>query len=81
MERPNGTLIARMTLMSDSGRCPHLDGCSLYPLFNLETSLRVWQTFYCLGKFTKCARYQQSLEGRTVPPHLLPDGTLLEVAP
>jgi hypothetical protein len=66
--------------MSDSTSCPHLDGCSLYPLFNLETSLRVWQRIYCRGKFTKCARYQQSSEGRSVPQHLLPDGTLLEVS-
>jgi hypothetical protein len=65
--------------MTDSAECPHLEGCSLYPLFNLETSLRVWQTLYCRGKFTKCARFQQSSGGGCVPPNLLPDGTLLEV--
>jgi hypothetical protein len=65
--------------MSDSKDCPHIEGCSLYPLFSLQASLRVWQTMYCRGKFVKCARYLLSQEGRSVPPHLLPDGTLLAV--
>ncbi len=68
-----------MTKETSGPNCPHLEGCSLYPLFNLETSLKVWQTIYCKGKYTKCARYQISCEGRAVPPELLPDGTSLEV--
>jgi hypothetical protein len=70
-----------MTKEPSSANCPHIEGCSLYPLFNLETSLKVWQTIYCKGKYTKCARYryQISSEGRTVSPELLPDGTSLEV--
>jgi hypothetical protein len=64
---------------SDRKQCPHVEGCSLYPLFNLETSLRVWQSIYCMGKYVKCARYQLSCEGGNVSPRLLPDGTSLEV--
>lgn len=65
--------------MSDTETCPHMENCSNYPLFNLESSLRIWQTMYCRGKFTKCARFQRSSDGHAVPPHLLPDGTSLEV--
>jgi hypothetical protein len=60
--------------------CPHLDGCPLYPLFNLESSLKVWQTFYCRSKFESCVRFQRSSAGETVEPHLLPDGTSLTLS-
>lgn len=60
--------------------CPHKDGCSLYPLLNLESSLRVWQTIYCDRGFEKCSRYQRSLSGENAPSHLLPDGTYLEIS-
>lgn len=63
----------------DDDRCPHIQGCSLYPLLNLAASLKVWQTIYCNSKFMRCSRYQRSLSGESVPAHLLPDGSYIEV--
>lgn len=58
-------------------RCSHIERCALYPLFSLQSSIKVWQTFYCLDKFENCVRFQRSSRGETVDPQLLPDGSSL----
>ncbi|HTN52608.1 MAG TPA: hypothetical protein VML50_09420 [Anaeromyxobacter sp.] len=59
--------------------CSHVATCELFPKFQRRASLKVWQTFYCEGRFPNCARYQLSLEGRPVPPNLLPNGRELNL--
>ncbi len=59
--------------------CPHVSSCELFPKFGLKGSLKVWQTFYCLGSFEACARYRLALEGRPAPPNLLPNGKELDL--
>jgi len=59
--------------------CSHVSTCGLFPKFSLRASLRVWQTYYCESAFETCARYLRSLEGRPVPPNLLPNGKELDL--
>ena len=58
----------------DKDRCPHMDGCEMYGLFQLKGALRVWQINYCEGKYERCARYQLSCDGEKMPRDLLPNG-------
>ena len=61
-------------------KCPHVESCALFPLFNLGASLKVWQENYCHGTFAKCARFQRSAEGKMSPMNLLPNGKMLALA-
>jgi len=58
--------------------CSHTNNCELFPQFALNPALKVWQVHYCEGEFTQCARYQRSLEGKTIPLNLLPNGKRIE---
>ena len=55
-------------------KCPNTHGCPLFPLFMMKSSLGVWQTHYCEGKYEACARYVMSKGGIRVPPNMLPNG-------
>ena len=46
----------------------------------MTAALRVWQSFYCEGCFSRCERYKLSSSGRTVPERLLPNGRLLDTS-
>ncbi|MBE9516640.1 MAG: hypothetical protein IME93_06645 [Proteobacteria bacterium] len=59
--------------------CTHTDSCELYPQISLSSALKVWQVFYCEGDFAKCARFQASSEGQSVPVTLLPNGKELDI--
>ena len=50
----------------------------MFPQLTLNSALKVWQTFYCDGKYEECVRYVRSLEGRPVPVTLLPNGKNME---
>lgn len=54
--------------------CRHISECPLFPLLN--ASLRGWRDCYCDSddNWRRCARYELSLSGRTVPITLLPSG-------
>jgi hypothetical protein len=54
--------------------CSHSDACPLFP--KLNASLRGWRDAYCDSDsgWRSCARYTQSLTGRSVPLTLLPNG-------
>jgi ankyrin repeat protein len=43
----------------------------------MEPALRLWKKHYCDGQFDRCARFQLSLKGNTVPLTLLPNGKQL----
>lgn len=58
--------------------CSHTKNCELFPQFALNPALKVWQIHYCEGEHTRCARYQLSLEGKTIPLNLLPNGKRVE---
>jgi hypothetical protein len=49
-------------------------------MISVNSALKVWRTFYCEGKWGECARYKLSLEGKAVPPNLLPNGKSLDLA-
>ena len=65
--------------------CSHSAGCPLFP--KLNASLRGWRDAYCDSdtEWRSCARYTQSLTGRSVPITLLPNGkyahTMTRTAP
>jgi hypothetical protein len=59
--------------------CSHIPTCAMFPLISVNSALKVWKAFYCEGKNTECARYQMSLQGKSVPPNLLPNGKTLEL--
>ena len=59
--------------------CSHTSNCALFPMISVNSALKVWRTFYCEGKWHECARYKLSLEGKPVPPNLLPNGKMLDM--
>lgn len=59
--------------------CSHKSGCELYVQFAADPSIQVWKTHYCDSEFSRCARFQLSLRGTTVPLHLLPNGKQIEI--
>ena len=65
---------------TEEAHCSHIANCELFPVFKRRASLAVWQTFYCHGRFSTCVRYRLSLEGKPVPPGLLPNGKELNLA-
>jgi hypothetical protein len=62
------------------GNCSHMNGCELFPLFQIRSALRVWQINYCEGTYERCARYQAACRGEAVPINLLPNGKRLIAA-
>jgi hypothetical protein len=59
--------------------CSHTNNCALFPMISVNSALKVWRTFYCEGKWQDCARFKLSLEGKPVPPNLLPNGKILDM--
>ncbi len=60
--------------------CPRLSTCPLFQVFNHKATLGVWKVFYCEDRFQKCQRWLLRERGDPVPPNMLPNGRLLEVA-
>jgi hypothetical protein len=54
--------------------CTHQGTCPLQTHIGMTAALRVWQSFYCEGSYTRCERYKLLEVGRAVPPDLLPNG-------
>ena len=42
----------------------------------MREALRVWQSFYCDGMYSRCERFKLAESGSEVPPRLLPNGRL-----
>jgi hypothetical protein len=57
--------------------CSHVPTCRLYPVFRVQSALRVWQMSYCEGDHSRCERFKRSSLGEDVPDNLLPNGKLL----
>ncbi len=57
--------------------CNHSGSCELFPLMAMEPALNLWKKHFCDGSFSKCARYQLSLNSQAVPLTLLPNGKQL----
>ncbi len=60
--------------------CPKMVMCPVFPEFKSRAALRVMQTLYCEGDFSRCARYTMVTSGVIPPRNLLPDGTTLPAA-
>ncbi len=60
--------------------CSHQAECDLHKSIGMTAALRVWQSFYCEGCFSRCERYKLQESGRPVPARLLPNGRLLDSA-
>jgi hypothetical protein len=54
--------------------CPHATTCGLSRSISMKEALRVWQSFYCEGAFSRCERHKLALAGRPIPDGLLPNG-------
>ena len=59
--------------------CARVATCPLFKQFSMKSSLRVWQSYYCEGEFSRCVRWQLASTSKPVPQNLLPNGRLLEV--
>jgi hypothetical protein len=59
--------------------CQRIDSCPMFKAFTLKSSLKVWQTLYCEGDFSRCARYRLAMEGQRVAVNLLPNGRTFEL--
>jgi hypothetical protein len=60
--------------------CSHASSCELYVQFAADPSILLWKTHYCDSDFKRCARYALSLQGKSVPLTLLPNGKQIESA-
>jgi hypothetical protein len=60
--------------------CPQQTECALQRSIGMTAALRVWQSFYCEGCFSRCERFKLASSGRPVPERLLPNGRLLEAS-
>lgn len=54
--------------------CSHTTNCELYVQFAADPSIEVWRNHFCNSNYKKCARYNLSLTGASVPLNLLPNG-------
>lgn len=54
--------------------CSHTQNCELYVRFAADPSIEVWKKHFCNNDFKKCARFDLSLKGMSVPLDLLPNG-------
>ena len=54
--------------------CTHSSKCEMYVRFAADPSIEVWKKHFCSGDFKKCARFDMSLKGMSVPLDLLPNG-------
>lgn len=50
----------------------------MYPRFNSQAVLAVYQALYCDGRFQRCQRYISAQSGTMPDPDLLPDGDRLD---
>lgn len=57
--------------------CPQSASCALFPLFQSKGIAGLYKLHYCEADHRRCARFELSERGRTVPRHLLPDGSRL----
>ena len=60
--------------------CPLVSTCPLFSLFTLNASLAVWRAGYCDREFERCERHRRAAGGDGVPPNMLPNGKLLQLA-
>jgi len=60
--------------------CPRMEDCDMFRLFNLQATMGVWKTLYCLDVFERCERFQLKARGEVVPQNLLPNGSILDFA-
>jgi hypothetical protein len=58
--------------------CPNAERCLLHRSIGMQAALRVWQSFYCDGRFGSCERFKLASSGLDVPARLLPNGRLLD---
>jgi hypothetical protein len=58
--------------------CPKTESCALQQNIGMREALRVWQSFYCEGAFSRCERFKLASAGVEVPHRLLPNGRLLD---
>jgi hypothetical protein len=59
--------------------CPHKSDCGLHQNISMKEALRVWQSFYCEGSFSRCERFKLATAGMSVPIRLLPNGRLQDL--
>ncbi|MEZ4215730.1 MAG: hypothetical protein R3E88_04565 [Myxococcota bacterium] len=58
-------------------RCPFIARCPMFPLFESQHVLRIYQIQFCESKFERCMRHQKASRGVMPPANLLPDGQTL----
>ena len=49
----------------------------MFPRFQSQSILRIYQIRYCEGRFDTCKRYESASKGVMPDPDLLPDGERL----
>lgn len=62
-----------------SMKCPNMEACTLFPVFQNVPFLKIWQINYCESDYSRCARFSGLCKGKTVPTTLLPNGKHLPV--
>lgn len=60
--------------------CPHARRCALHESITAKDALRVWMSCYCESAFSRCERFKLADGGGRIPPRLLPNGRLLDLA-
>ena len=60
-------------------KCPNMEACTLFPIFQNAPFLKIWQINYCESDYSRCARFAGLCKGAPVPTTLLPNGKHLPV--
>jgi len=60
--------------------CSHTQSCELYVQFAADPSIKLWKAHYCDSDYKRCARFLLSLQGKSVPITLLPNGRSINVS-
>ncbi len=60
-------------------KCPRVETCPLFKAFTMKAALKVWQSYYCEGDFSRCERWKLVSAGKPVPMSLLPNGRTIDV--
>lgn len=66
-----------MAVETQGKDCPHLGGCPMFPLFNMQQALQIWKISYCTADFARCERFKRVGRGEPVADHMMPSGALL----
>ncbi len=59
--------------------CAYLEDCSMFKLFSMQSSAKIFIQNYCKSDYSECARKKLNNNEKEVPEDLLPSGERLVI--